>query len=332
METQKFRVFNESRESSLSLEVFIVDTTTEPFKKLIDDLAVKAGTALWLRPYRGIPAVPGLQPFDLVYLDEENLVLQEVESFPNPEVKPLSAQPASALALPAHTTFASQTLTGDQLVFRNAPSAEQRNAGNVGEKERGVLRMPANSDPAARSAPMKAPPVLGGPLSDKKSQQLQQAIRTLDQEDEAESQGRKKISLKTRFLCWLNRSDPSERRRAGRHPLPGLVAYHWTGGNPKAYHVGNISQTGFFLLTDERPFPGTMILMTLQKTETSGINPEDSIAVHTRVVRWGPDGVGLDWVPSSPADRSVGNTLAQNGADQKALAEFLARLHILKDS
>jgi hypothetical protein len=125
METQKFRVFNRSRERFLSLEVSVVDTTSEPFKMLIEELAVHADIGLWLKPYRGIPAAPGLPPFYLVYLDKDYRVVQEVESYPSPEVKPLNPRTASALVLPARTIFASQTLPGDQLEFSVADDAEE---------------------------------------------------------------------------------------------------------------------------------------------------------------------------------------------------------------
>ncbi len=113
MGPQKRRVYNRAREDSLSLAVVVVDTTTESLKRLIDDLAVEDGTGIWLTPYRGIPSAPGLPPFDVVYLDEDQRVAQAVESYPSPEAKPLYAQAASALVLPAHTVFASHTRTGE---------------------------------------------------------------------------------------------------------------------------------------------------------------------------------------------------------------------------
>ena len=161
---------------------------------------------------------------------------------------------------------------------------------------------------------------------DGRSERLQHAIRTLA-EKEAEFQARQGGSLKTRFLRWLN-SEPSDRRRASRHSLPGLVAYHWTGGAPKAYHIGDISDTGFYLLTDERPFLETIVLMTLQITGSDGENPGTSIAVRTKVVRWGADGVGLAFVLSRPADSMRSETRPENGADQKTLEEFLKRLDL----
>src|ERR1035441_5527703 len=117
MGPRKRRVYNRAREDSLSLDVVVVDTTAEPLKKLIEDLAVEGGTGIWLTPYRGIPSAPRLPPFDVVYLDEDQRVAQAMESYPNPEIKPLNAQAASALVLPARTVFASQALTGDQLQF-----------------------------------------------------------------------------------------------------------------------------------------------------------------------------------------------------------------------
>jgi hypothetical protein len=110
--------------------------------------------------------------------------------------------------------------------------------------------------------------------------------------------------------------------------LPGLVAYHWTGGAPKAYHIGDISDTGFYLLTEERPFLETILLMTLQRTGSDGENPGDSIAVHTKVVRWGADGVRLAFVTSRPTDSMSGDSRPENGGDQKTLEEFVKRLNL----
>ena len=42
----RFRVYNRARENFLSIEVAVVDTTTQPLKKLIQDLAVKIDSGL----------------------------------------------------------------------------------------------------------------------------------------------------------------------------------------------------------------------------------------------------------------------------------------------
>jgi hypothetical protein len=297
MGPRKRRVYNRAREDSLSLDVVVVDTTAEPLKKLIEDLAVEGGTGIWLTPYRGIPSAPGLPPFDVVYLDEDQRVAQEVESYPSPEVKALNAHAASALVLPARTVFASRTRTGDQLEFCLAEDALEPGSPNN-------RRVPSSSPEAH-------------------SHQLQDAIQKLDKS--TESQNPKSGSLGARFLRWLS-GEPESRRRGERHPLPGLVAYHWTGGAPKAYKIGDISHSGFYLITEDRPFPGTIVLMTLQIASSGGEKPEDSIAVRTQVVRWGDDGVGFAFVFSMPV--KSGQTSPENGADRKTLEEFLKRLNL----
>ncbi len=324
-EPERFRVYNRSRENFLSVEVTVVETTTQPLKKLIQDLAVKVNSALWLKPYRGIPAIPGLlPPFDLIYLDEQYRILQEVESFPSPDIRPLKQQPASALVLPAHTMFASRSLPGDQLELRStADGAEIEHGFKLITRPGGSI--PAmQTDSASHVSPGKNTPTPRP--NDDPSRQLQLAIKQLDN-GEAQAETPKNHSWMARFRRWLV-PDPYDRRGAGRSPLPGLVAYHWTGGTPKAYHIGNISDSGFFLLTEERPFPGTMILMTIQRTDTSGEDSQDSIAVNTRITRWGPDGIGLELMPSKLQNRKSGENPESNGADTKALADFLKRLKV----
>ena len=131
---------------------------------------------------------------------------------------------------------------------------------------------------------------------------------------------------------WLDRwwsPDPRKApdlRKASREPLPGLAAYYWTGASPKAHTIRDISSTGLYVVTEERWYPGTLILMTLQETDNGEQGFESSIAVHSRAVRWGNDGVGLQFIPQDvPAARNGLNPLA-HGADKKELDQFLERL------
>jgi hypothetical protein len=125
--------------------------------------------------------------------------------------------------------------------------------------------------------------------------------------------------------AWLKNWLSSDRRKSPRQPLPGLVAYYWTGSAPRAYQIADISTTGFYLLTEERWYPGTMVLMTLQRTDSDGQNLEDSIAVQSLVVRWGSDGLGLAFVllPAGESQRG-------RGIDKKSLENFLDRLKHLR--
>jgi hypothetical protein len=118
-------------------------------------------------------------------------------------------------------------------------------------------------------------------------------------------------SLRTRFVRWLDEDSlkpavdsKGDRRRSKRHPLPGLVAYYWTGGTPQAHQIGDISSTGFYLLTKERWVPDTMIRMTLQRPGPKGDQAEEAISVVSRVVRWGENGVGYEFVASKVLEMS----------------------------
>ena len=129
-------------------------------------------------------------------------------------------------------------------------------------------------------------------------------IPRMDQQKEAVPDEDEKPSRKLQFLCWLYpnlnldrvEQKRSEERRAVRLPLPGLVAYFFTGGSPQPHPIKDISVTGFYMCTDERWLPGTIIRVTLQMVGTSGEGGRDTITVHSRVVRWGPDGGGFEFV------------------------------------
>lgn len=134
---------------------------------------------------------------------------------------------------------------------------------------------------------------------------------------------------KTRFLRWLDEkpaSNPVDRRQARRMPLPPLVAFYWTGGAPQPYHLGDISTVGTYLRTRDRSSPGTIFLVTLQKTDSNGEHSGDAISIYAKVVRWGDDGVGLQFIPSKPTGHSTRHTGVDNPADQGALTAFLRQL------
>ncbi len=320
--SRKFCAYNQTREAFLDLEVVLLDTTVEPLKKLFDYLAAHSSTGLWLNPYRGIPATQVVQQFDLVYLDQDCQVIQEVETYPSPEMRPQEAEPASALFLPAHTVFATQIQPGDQLLIYVPEETERRLEGSSSSKSVDSAAQSKESFVQEHRQSSAASPFQSGD----RSRELQVAIEHLT-EKKPDWPPKKKETFKSRYFGWLF-NESSDRRRANRYPLPGLVAFHWTGGAPKAYQLGDISETGFYLLTEERPLPGTIILMTLQRTDAGSESDGDSIAVHTKVVRWGVDGVGLLFVLAGSPSHNGGETMSENRADLKALKGFLARLKL----
>jgi uncharacterized protein len=126
MQKQKFCVYNQTRESFLSLGVAAADTTLSRLKGLIGKLTLGLDEGLWLVPSRGIHTLGVLFPLDLVYLDEDLKVIHVVESFPTFRISPLITHAASVLELPTHTIYSSQTQPGDQLVICVAEEMGQR--------------------------------------------------------------------------------------------------------------------------------------------------------------------------------------------------------------
>lgn len=320
MESRKYCVYNETRESFLSLGVAVADSAARQLKVMLEDFPVQPDAGLWLNPFRGVPATKGLSPLDLIYLDEENRVIQAVESFPTHAVDPTREQPASALLVSANTIFSTQTQAGDRLVICAPDEMERRlsRSGNESTTRPEVTQVQRDSG----SRTSQATAVVEKPQEVDRAKELQSAHQKLVEKEAAEGESFKNASWFIRFLRWLS----TDRRASKRHPLPGLVAYYWTGGAPQAFHIGDMSTVGIYLLTDERWFPGTMILMTLQRTNTDGDDPDDFISVLTKVIRWGADGVGLTFVPSNTVDLNSGEPLPDSGVGKKALHRFIQRV------
>ena len=127
-------------------------------------------------------------------------------------------------------------------------------------------------------------------------------------------------------LLWAYRPNqsaqaPSAPKAMSSTQAPGLAAYYWTGGAPAAHQIKDISSTGLYVVTEERWYPGTLVLMTLQNNAFGDEVEERTICVHSRAIRWGKDGVGLQFVLQQES-----KDLAVAAADRKALDRFLERL------
>lgn len=318
MESPKYCVYNQTRESFLSLGVTVADITAEKVRAMIERLTVKADSGLWMMPYRGIPSARGLSPIDLLYLDKDYRVIQEVESFPTSSVEPLRDEAASALVLPAHTIYSSQTQPGDQLVICVADEMErrlERLAESFATCQ--VATEPSRSEAQGSQKTSEPPlPLVGNGSSSTLG------LSGFSSPDVRNDKSSRKGTIKS----WLQSLLSPDRRRAKRLPLPGLVAYYWTGSTPRAYQVGDVSMNGLYLLTEERWYPGTLVLMTLQRTDPEGRNLDDAVAVQSRVVRWGTDGLGLSFVVPRNTDPDGKGSWSTNCADRKTLERFLQRL------
>jgi len=344
MESRKLCAYNQTRECFLGLEVEGADLPLAKLKDRIASLALKSGEGLWLSPFRGLPEWGIRVPLDLLYLDQECRVIDVVESYPVFRASASTPQPASVLALPTHSIYSSQTQTGDQLVLCVADEMQQRlerftSAGTGAAVAGRPIPVPAI---VKRTAP--APVQVEEPARHVPSAVVQNAVLLrekplwsggpglleLEKREEPEIPETRETHLMGLIQPdmedprpprgWLERWWSPDPRKAPREAAPGLAAYYWTGGPPEAHEIRDISSTGLYVVTEERWYPGTLVLMTLQNTAFGEEVAERTICVHSRAVRWGKDGVGLQFVLQKTDDPSMG------AADRKALDRFLQRL------
>jgi PilZ domain len=95
---------------------------------------------------------------------------------------------------------------------------------------------------------------------------------------------------------WFEELMSREQRRPQRHPLPRLVVYFWDGGTPVPHEIRDISTSGLFLRTTHRWYPGTLVTLTLQRTDKDDAGERPSITVQAKVMRSDEEGVGLRFV------------------------------------
>jgi len=321
METRRLCAYNQTRECFLGLEVTAADLSVAGLRDLLGKLALKSGEGLWMVPFRGIPETNMRVPLDLIYLDEDCRVIEVVESFPTFHVTPSSPQAASVLALATHSIYSSQTQPGDQLVLCVAEEMQRRlerftNSATVsGGVQSAVL---------LRGKPLWS----GGPgvVELENRAGVERAQTEEMYEMDLIEPGMENVKPPRNWLERWWSPDPRkapDMRRAPRELTPGLAAYYWNGSAPKAHSIRDISSTGLYVVTEERWYPGTLILMTLQDTVDGEESVEHSISVHSRAVRWGNDGVGLQFIPQdAPAALKGLNPLVQ-GVDKRELNQFL---------
>jgi hypothetical protein len=263
-------------------------------------------------------------PLDLIYLDDNCRVIEVVESFPTFRVSPSSPRASSVLALPIHSIYSSQTQAGDQLALCLAEEMQgllerySSASGVAGSVQSGVL---LRGKPLWSDGP--------GVAELQKDSGKGRDIAGNQYEIEIIEPGIQYVKPSKSLWKRLWFPDPKtapDLRNAPREVLSGLAAYYWTGGAPKAHQIKDISPSGLYLITEERWYPGTLILMTLQADGGMEESVERSIAVHSRAVRWGNDGVGLQFVLQDDQMAYNGLNPLVNGATMRELEQFLEQL------
>jgi len=119
-----------------------------------------------------------------------------------------------------------------------------------------------------------------------------------------------------------------DQRKQERLPTPPLVGYLGTARASKPFELGDISETGFCLLTEERWMPGTEMPITLQRVDLPGqVETDDCFTVQATVVRSDGAGVGFSIVLSEESSHALeGNPLRVRWMSREEMAQFMERL------
>lgn len=340
---RKCCAYNQSRERFLSADVGAGDFPVSSLDGWLETLAPGSGAALWIVPFRGISPTSVRAPLDLLYLDRNCVVLDAVESFP---ISGASSTPAaSVLALPANTIASAGTRPGDQLILCSPEEMKLRLQQLQSAKAEAPAAQSAisDADPAAAGAggrllpfdrlrsqptneiaPIEIVPGAGPSLPEIASTPAPEAGPAPEFAEPVEKKAKTQKNWLERFLS----PDPPEPRQSAREPLHGLAAYFFTGGDAVAHGVRDISPSGFYVFTEERWYPGTVIRMTL--TDRRQPTVERSITINAMVVRWGNDGVGLQFLVEDETDsRRGGKSSAKKpvgGATKGQIDQFIERL------
>jgi hypothetical protein len=310
MESCKWYAYNQSRECFLGLEVSVCDRLDAELNNLSGTSAIESGKGFWIKPCSDVSQPGVYSSFDLIYLDEKCRVIDLVATNVSFRETASRLRASSLLVLPTRTILTSETRLGDQLMICAC-----------GEMERRLGRLASLKDVAEDAADVACnTPVQSRKESPDPAELQDQAsehpLDAVGRDGDHASEGTKKHrnSLKSWLAQWWS-PDP---RKASRGQLPGLVAYYWDGGAPVARPIRNISSTGLYLLTEERWYLGTLILMTLKYSSDKRGQPTCSISVHCKVVRCGSDGIGLQFV------------VLQSAVFKKELERFLDCLSVGK--
>jgi hypothetical protein len=128
-----------------------------------------------------------------------------------------------------------------------------------------------------------------------------------------------KVSLMRRLMHWI----VPDKRIANRHKLPPVIAYLGQLRSSKQYKIGDISVTGFYMITEERWVPGSAFPVTLERTDITA----DTLTLYSTVVRTGADGVAFTFLPPQDEEKRAADAReAAPRLDLAKLAHFLKGL------
>ncbi len=108
---------NRTRDAYLANKLCIAETHWSRFRGLMwtDAGSFPAGRGLWIVPSRGVHTFAMRFPIDVVYLDDDKVVVYLEENLKPWRVAPVRLRAASVLELPGSTLRPTQTCIGDKI-------------------------------------------------------------------------------------------------------------------------------------------------------------------------------------------------------------------------
>jgi hypothetical protein len=334
LSAEQYCVYNQTRARFVATCVEAVEAFSGGQEERLRSLEPGTGAGLWILPCPEISPTSIRLPLDLVYLNNEGGVLAVIESFPLGGPAVSGANAASMLALPGNTVAEGELQVGDRLII-SVPGEMKRHLHSPKEAKAEAQETPSSylehfalhlaEEPIGGAAQEPAPAAAleAAPAEAKIAGATTPATEVTAPLPQTKTQPWKKADSGN-WLTRLLRVDPVDPRNTSRTSLPGLIAYFFTGGTPVGHPVRDISPTGMFIVTEERWYPGTVVRVTL--TDRHNPTAERSITVNAKAVRWGSDGVGLEFVLDDTNRRkslNAGRMERANGMDPEEIEEFL---------
>lgn len=120
--------FNRTRRAFLATQLCIARTHWSRLRGLMftDAASFFAGQGLWLVPSHGVHTFAMRFPIDLVYLDEDKVVIHAERSLRPWRVAPVRTGAASVLELPTNTLNSTATAIGDEIEIALGRAGEAR--------------------------------------------------------------------------------------------------------------------------------------------------------------------------------------------------------------
>jgi len=116
--------FNRTRQAFLASDLQVADTHWMRLKGLIGTCVgdFDHGQGLWIVPCQGVHTMFMQFPIDVLYLDDNNVVLHTEENVRPWRLTPVRTGASSVLELPVRTLFLSGTAVGDEIEIRPVES------------------------------------------------------------------------------------------------------------------------------------------------------------------------------------------------------------------